>query len=187
MRDELAFSLRNFGVSESKIDEKILKTAERFQLESLLDRCPQELSGSEKKKVTVASVLIYDPSIVIFDEPTANLDQTQARSIIEIIEHYFDETKMVLCISHDIRLWVESRSLNRAVIMKDGNVFNQGDPEQIFCHPDTMGYLYGSLLPITQIAQSLSDKGVDPGQYRTRTLAEEVKELGKRLSHAARE
>ena len=182
--DELAFSLRNFGVSESEITEKILITAERFQLKPLLDRCPQELSGSEKKKVTVASVLIYDPSIVIFDEPTANLDQKQAKNIIELIERYFDETKIVLCISHDIRLWVESRSLNRAVIMKDGTVFHQGDPEQIFCNPEIMGYLYGSLLPMTQIAQSLSEKGVHRSQYKTSTLAEEIRKLRKRTSHA---
>jgi len=175
VRDELAFSLRNFGVNDSTITEKISICAESFQLKSLLDRCPQELSGSEKKKVTVASVLIYDPSIVIFDEPTANLDQTQAKNIIDIIERYFDETKVILCISHDIRLWVESRRLNRAVIMKDGKVFKQGNPEHIFCDPKIMEFLYGSLLPITQIAQSLSEKGVQPNHYKASTLAEELK------------
>jgi energy-coupling factor transport system ATP-binding protein len=175
VRDELAFSLKNFGVNDTTITEKILVCAESFQLKPLLDRCPQELSGSEKKKVTVASVLIYDPGIVIFDEPTANLDQTQARNIMDLIERYFDETKVILCISHDIRLWVESRRLNRAVIMKDGKVFKQGDPEHIFCDPDIMEFLYGSLLPITQIAQSLSEKGVQPNHYKVSTLAEELK------------
>jgi energy-coupling factor transport system ATP-binding protein len=185
VRDELAFSLMNFGVNDSKITELILACAESFQLKPLLDRCPQELSGSEKKKVTVASVLIYEPTIVIFDEPTANLDQTQAKNIIDIIERYFDESKVVLCISHDIRLWVESKRLNRAVVMKDGRVFKQGDPEEIFCDPKIMEFLYGSLLPITQIAQSLSEKGVRTSHYKASTLAEEITKLRKRFNHAA--
>jgi ABC-type enterochelin transport system ATPase subunit len=98
-----------------------------------------------------------------------------AKNIIDPIERYFDDTKVVLCISHDIRLWVESRRLNRVVIMKDGRVFKQGDPENIFCDPTIMEFLYGSVLPITQIAQSLSGKGVRPCHYRASTLAEELK------------
>ncbi len=94
---------------------------------------------------------------------------------MDLIERYFDETKVILCISHDIRLWVESRRLNRAVVMKDGKVFKQGNPEQIFCDPDIMEFLYGSLLPITQIAQSLSEKGVHTNHYKASTLAEELK------------
>jgi len=185
VRDELAFSLINFGVDTRTVTEKISTCAESFQLKHLLDRSPQELSGSEKKRVTVASVLIYDPAIVIFDEPTANLDQIQAKNIIDIIERYFDDTKVVLCISHDIRLWVESRRLNRVVIMKDGRVFKQGDPENIFCDPTIMEFLYGSVLPITQIAQSLSGKGVRPRHYRASTLAEEITRPRKRSHHAA--
>lgn len=178
VREELAFSLRNFGVPEDQIAKKILLSAEKFQLVPLLDRSPQELSGSEKKKVTVASVLIYDPSVVIFDEPTANLDRQQASTIIETIESYFDESKVIMCISHDIRLWVESRNLNRVVILKEGRVFKEGNPEQIFCDRTVMEFLYGSLLPITQIAQSLSEKGVSMNHYRTSTLVEDIKRLG---------
>lgn len=179
VREELAFSLKNFGVPDEKVKERISETSEEFGLEAVLDRSPQELSGSEKKKVTVASVLIYDPQIVVLDEATANLDRDQARNIIQTIEDYSDENRIVISISHDVRMWADSDRLNRIIIMKDGQIADQGTPERVLCNPEIMGYLYGGLLPVTQIACSLSDKGVSPTHYRTQSLTEELKRLAK--------
>jgi energy-coupling factor transport system ATP-binding protein len=177
VRDELAFSLKNFSVPEEGIRQKVSKVSEEFGLESLLDRSPQELSGSEKKKVTVASVLIYDPKIVVLDEATANLDRSEARKIIETIENYFDEDKIILSISHDIRMWADSDRLNRVLIMKDGTIVDDGTPEKVLSNSEIMEYLYGALLPVTQIAHSLSDNGVSPTHYKARTLTEELVRL----------
>ena len=177
VREELVFSLKNFGVPEEKIREKVSEISEKFNLASLLDRAPQSLSGSEKKRVTVASVLIYDPRVVVFDEATASLDRNQTRSIIEIIEDYFDETRIIISISHDIRMWAESDRLNRVVIMRDGAILGDGIPEKALCNPDIMRYLYGNLLPVTLIARSLSDKGVDPTHYKTSTLVQQIDRL----------
>ncbi|NIQ37214.1 MAG: ATP-binding cassette domain-containing protein [Proteobacteria bacterium] len=179
VREELAFSLKNFGVPDERVTERILETSEEFGLESVLDRSPQELSGSEKKKVTVASVLIYDPRIVVLDEATANLDREQARNIIEKIEGYADENRIVISISHDVRMWAESDRLNRVIIMKDGQITDQGTPEKVLSNTEIMGHLYGGLLPVTQIACSLSDKGVSPTHYRTKSLTAELKRLAK--------
>ncbi|MBW2058036.1 MAG: ABC transporter ATP-binding protein [Deltaproteobacteria bacterium] len=187
VREELLFSLKNFDVSEQEMGEKLSEVSERFGLGPLLDRAPQELSGSEKKRVTVASVLIYEPRVVVFDEATANLDRNQTRSIIEIIEKYFDETRIIISISHDIRMWADSDKLNRVVIMRDGAVVDDGAPEDILCSPETMDYLYGNLLPVTRIARSLGDRGVAPTHYRTDTLVQEISRLARSASSAAAE
>ena len=187
VRDELGFSLKNFGFTEARIREKVLEVSEKFGLGALLDRSPQELSGSEKKKVTVASVVAYEPRIVILDEATANLDREQARSIIEIIEDYFDENKIIISISHSIRLWADSDRLNRMIIMKDGRIADDGRPEAILCDPDIMGYLYGALLPVSRIASSLADKGIEAEHYKTSTLVRDVAEIWRRSSDARTE
>jgi energy-coupling factor transport system ATP-binding protein len=184
VRQELAFSLENFGIPEHGIRERILKISEEFDLASLLDRSPQELSGSEKKKVTVASVLIYNPKVVVFDEATANLDRNQTKTIIDIIERYLDENRIVISISHDIRIWADSDRLNRVIIMRDGSVLENGPPETLLCDPDIMGYLCGALLPVTRIARSLSNEGVSPTHYKTRTLVQEIERLWRGSSSA---
>jgi len=187
VRDELGFSLKNFGFTEARIREKVLEVSERFDLGALLDRSPQELSGSEKKKVTVASVVAYDPRIVVLDEATANLDREQAQSIIEIIEDYFDENKIIISISHSIRLWADSDRLNRVIIMKDGRIADDGRPEAILCDPEIMGYLYGGLLPVSRIASSLADKGIGVEHYKTSTLVRDIAEIWRRSSDARTE
>ncbi len=179
VRDELAFALRNFGVSDRQIRERLSEISEQFDLRHLLDRSPQDLSGSEKKKVTLASVLIYDPKIVVLDEPTANLDRDQSQSIIEAIESYFDEDKILISISHDVRMWASSDFLNRIIIMRDGAIVSEGTPEEVLCDAEIMGYLYGDLLPVTRIAQSLADKGVRPTHYKTHTLVQELEKVTK--------
>jgi len=187
VRDELGFSLKNFGFTEARIREKVLEVSEKFGLGALLDRSPQELSGSEKKKVTVASVVAYDPRIVVLDEATANLDRDQSRSIIEIIEDYFDENKIIISISHSIRMWADSDRLNRVIVMRDGRIADDGRPETILCDPDIMGYLYGTMLPVSQIASSLADKGVGAEHYKTSTLVRDIAEIWRRLSNVPAE
>jgi energy-coupling factor transport system ATP-binding protein len=174
VRDELMFSLKNFGVSDREIRERVSEVSERFGLGPLLDRSPQELSGSEKKKVTVASVVTYHPRILILDEATANLDRREARSLIQIIEGYFDEDRIIISISHNIRTWADSSLLNRVIVMKDGTIVEDGKPEEIFCDRDIMGYLYGSLLPVTEIAIALTGRGIEPTHYRTRALVAQM-------------
>jgi len=187
VRDELGFSLKNFGFTETRIREKVLEVSEKFGLAPLLDRSPQELSGSEKKKVTVASVVAYDPRIVILDEATANLDRDQSRSIIEIIEDYFDENKIIISISHSIRLWADSDRLNRVIVMRDGRIADDGGPDTILCDPDIMGYLYGTLLPVSRIASSLADKGIRAEHYKTSSLVRDIAEIWRRSSNAPAE
>jgi energy-coupling factor transport system ATP-binding protein len=177
VREELTFSLNNFGATDQEIRRKVSEVSEGFGLGLFLDRSPQELSGSEKKKTTVASILTYDPRIVILDEATANLDRDQARNIIEIIEHYFDQDKIIISVSHNIRMWADSDLLNRIIVMKDGMIIDDGRPEEILCSPEIMGYLYGSLLPVTEIAFSLSDRGIESTHYRTRTLVAQIEKI----------
>lgn len=174
VREEMAFSLVNFGYDERKIEKRVEEFSHKLNLEPLLDRPPQELSGSEKKKVTVASILIYDPKILILDEPTANLDRAQTQNMIETLESFHNKERVTIVVSHDIKQWCECGSINRVVVLKDGTVFRDGTPEQILTDEMVMNYLNLDLFPVTKIARRLSDFGVETDIYNVKGLQKQL-------------
>ncbi len=88
VRDELAYVPRQLEWSEKKIEETVRKYASVFGLEGILNKPPFRLSGGEKKKVEIASVLVFEPDILMLDEPTANVDGRTRRFIVEMLKDY---------------------------------------------------------------------------------------------------
>ena len=72
--DDIAFGPRNYKLTEEKVKEKVEKVMKELNIEKLKDRSPNNLSGGEKRKVAIATVLSMEPSIILFDEPTSFLD-----------------------------------------------------------------------------------------------------------------
>ena len=110
--DELRYVPSQLEWSEEKIKEEISKIAEEFKISGILKKPPFRLSGGEKKRVALASVLIYSPKILFLDEPFANVDAKTKRKILEILETY-DGT--VVFTSHELEL-VESLA-DRIIVM----------------------------------------------------------------------
>ncbi len=110
--DELRYVPSQLGWSEEKIKEEVSKIAEEFKISGILKKPPFRLSGGEKKRVALASILIYSPKILFLDEPFANVDAKTKRKIFEILETY-DGT--VVFTSHELEL-VESLA-DRIIVM----------------------------------------------------------------------
>ncbi len=110
--DELRYVPSQLGWSEEKIREEVSKIAEEFKISGILKKPPFRLSGGEKKRVALASILIYSPKILFLDEPFANVDAKTKRKIFEILETY-DGT--VVFTSHELEL-VESLA-DRIIVM----------------------------------------------------------------------
>ncbi len=88
VRDELLYVPRQLELGEDELEEKLSRMAGMFGIEDLLDKPPFRLSGGEKKKVEIASVLIYEPEVLLLDEPTANVDGRTRRFLLKILEEY---------------------------------------------------------------------------------------------------
>ncbi len=127
VEDELRYSLNQLDMSAEKMDDLITHFSEIFELKSILDKPPFRLSGGEKKRVEIASVLIYDPDILFLDEPTANVDGKTRRKILEILDSY--RGTLVLS-THEID--IAEKVSDRVVIMnQEKRIIYSGDKEII--------------------------------------------------------
>ncbi len=88
VEDELIYSLNQLDMDEKRISELLTQYSKMFELEEVLNKPPFRLSGGEKKRVELASVLIYSPEILFLDEPTTNVDGKTRRKIIDILKSY---------------------------------------------------------------------------------------------------
>ncbi len=116
VRDELLYVPRQLGLSEKEMEEIIRRFSELFGLKDVLEKPPFRLSGGEKKKVAIASVLVYTPEIVFLDEPTANVDAKTRRLVGEIITSY---KGTIVVATHDLEI---AEKCERAIVMKKGKV-----------------------------------------------------------------
>jgi energy-coupling factor transport system ATP-binding protein len=118
--EEISFALINFGFNKEEIVKRVKEMLKYFNLEKYEESSPLLLSGGEKKRVALASVLCYDPKVIVLDEPTVGLDYFQRKALINIINKLRKEGKTVITITHDIDFALEVAE--RGIILKDGKI-----------------------------------------------------------------
>ena len=113
---ELPLKLDKRKVSESDLTDIVKKLG----IESKMDSFPSELSGGQQQRVAIARSLIYNPSIILADEPTGNLDRQNSKEIIDIFR-YFNKTlnQTIILITHDEEIALRA---NRIITVVDGKI-----------------------------------------------------------------
>lgn len=117
VRDELLYVPRQLEISDEEIRRLLSEYSEKFDLKEILHKPPFRLSGGEKKKVEIASVLIYRPEVIFLDEPTANVDGKTRRTVAEMMRKY--EGTIVIT-SHELE--IIKRLCNRVILMSKGRI-----------------------------------------------------------------
>jgi cobalt/nickel transport system ATP-binding protein len=102
VRDEIAFGPLNMGLERDEVERRIDDTLAMLSIEGLADRAPYQLSGGQKKRVAIASVLVMNPEVLIFDEPTAALDPRTQDWLVELIVELNDAGKTIVLATHDL-------------------------------------------------------------------------------------
>lgn len=117
--DEVAFGPLQLGWSKDEVIDKVVSQLKQMDIAHLKDRSPYRLSGGEKKRVALASVLVMDPDVLLVDEPTAALDP---KSQGEVIDYLFGcaGSKTVVTATHDLSI-VEDIA-DRCVVLENGRV-----------------------------------------------------------------
>jgi len=126
VRDDVAFGPRNMGLSEDEIDARVTEALSIVDALELADRPPHHLSEGEKRMVAIAGVLAMRPRLLIYDEPSANLDIRSRRRLIRLLHA---STETILIASHDLELVLEV--CQRVVLIDDGRIIADGNPRDV--------------------------------------------------------
>lgn len=131
--DDIAFGPRNYNFTEEEVKEKVERVMKNLDIEKLSERSPNNLSGGEKRKVAIATVLSMEPSIILFDEPTSFLDAKGKRMLIETLKN-INTTKIIA--THDLEMVKDI--CERVIVLKEGKIMADGNPKEIFSDIDFM-------------------------------------------------
>jgi cobalt transport protein ATP-binding subunit len=148
VEDELAFALKNFGFKPEVIEERVTWALNLLSLSQYRKTSPFLLSGGERKRVALASVLAWDPKMLVLDEPTIGQDHEQKEKLQQFILQMQSQGKTVVTVTHDVEFVAECNP--RVILMKEGKIVADGEGKQILTDP-TMLELSSIVLP--QIAQ----------------------------------
>lgn len=118
--DEIAFALNQLYSSPKEVEERVKEVAKKFNIENLLNKPPYNLSMGEKRIVTLASIIAYDPDLLLLDEPTANLSPRTVEEIRQVIKDAKEKCKAVVIASHDVEFIAEIS--DRVYIINDGSI-----------------------------------------------------------------
>jgi cobalt/nickel transport system ATP-binding protein len=102
VRDEIAFGPLNMGLAVDEVQARVDDTLTMLDLNHLADRAPYQLSGGQKKRVAIASVLVMNPEVLLFDEPTAALDPRTQQWLMELIVELNSVGKTIVLATHDL-------------------------------------------------------------------------------------
>lgn len=161
--EEVLFALRNFGWNSNEALTRARKVLENFGLWQLHDRSPFTLSGGEKKRLTIASVLVYDPDIIILDEPTIGQDYRQKKMLADIIKKLNSRGKTVIVVSHDIEFVVDN--FDNVLIMAQGRILARGAPEKVLTDKKIIGKARLLLPQLAKVSDYLKGMVKFEGNY----------------------
>ena len=155
--DEVALGLRLRGISEEDIKERVYQALKTCGLYEFRKWPISALSYGQKKRVTIASILILGPEILVLDEPTAGQDQRNYTDIMEFLDSLQEKGHTIVMITHDMQLMLDYS--DRALVVSDGQILADLSPAELFTHPDI---LQEANLKETSIFALANRLGMDP-------------------------
>lgn len=126
VREEVAFGCLQMGLSVAETEARVADVLGMLELTALADRAPFQLSGGQKKKVAIASVLVMNPDVLLFDEPTAALDPRTQSWLADLIIELNEAGKTIVYATHDLD--VLDRIATRCVVFSETHQLLQSGP-----------------------------------------------------------
>jgi energy-coupling factor transport system ATP-binding protein len=158
VEEEIAFALKNFGFEEEAIQKRVTWALNLLGLTQYRKTSPFMLSGGERKRVALASVLAWDPQILILDEPTIGQDYQQKEKLRQFIVQMQTQRKTVVIVTHDVEFVAECNP--RVVLMKEGKIVADGEGKEILTNLEALAQSSIVLPQIAQIFKELTPLGL---------------------------
>jgi cobalt/nickel transport system ATP-binding protein len=134
--DDVAFSARQYGLSQREVDERVEAALALLDIEHLAERVPHNLSGGEKRKAAMAGALVMEPDLLVLDEPFEGLDPASRQQMIDLLGVLAQGGTTIVLTTHDIDAVPEFADY-AYVLRAGGQIALHGTPEELFVHaPD---------------------------------------------------
>ena len=179
--DEVAFALKNFGFEENEIERRVSYVLKLFGLERFSSASPLALSGGEKKRLTIASVLAWEPKYLVLDEPTLGQDYSYKVKLKEIFRQLLAKGKTVVLVTHDVEFVAECGC--SIVLMADGKIIASGSAKETLTDPELVRKASLLLPQLAEVFLKFKDVGFPVAldlDEAERVILERVRGAGKR-------
>ena len=153
--EEIAYGLENLGVPREEIRQRVTEVIKLLKIEDLQDKNPNELSGGQSQRVAIASIIVMNPKVLIFDEPTSQLDPLGTEEIFDILKLLKAQNKTIILVEHKIDLIAEYA--DRVVVMDDGEIIFNGETHEVLSN-DKIEQHNVSMPIVSKLAYKLNEE-----------------------------
>lgn len=158
VEEDIAFGPENQGVEPSEIRRRVDEALNTVGMYEYRKRPPHLLSGGQKQRIAIAGVLALNSDCIILDEPTAMLDPSGRKEVMETLKKLHGQGKTILLITHYMD---EAVQTDRVIVMDNGNIKLDGTPKEVFRNIDEIKK-YGLDVPqVTELTQELIKEGLN--------------------------
>ena len=157
VEDELLYGLENFGVPREEIPERIDEALRKTGIPELRERSIASLSGGQRQKVAIASIIALHPRVLVLDEPTGELDPRSSRQVFTFLKELNEEQGVtVVLIEQKIMLLCEfARQL---AVLSEGRIVHQGETREVLARAEDLQALGVNCPRVTTLSRILSEK-----------------------------
>ena len=172
VEDEVLYGLENFGVPKDEIESRVAEALEAMGIAELRHRAIAGLSGGQKQKVAVASVIALKPRVLVLDEPTAELDPASSLAVFDLLKRYSQENgTTVIVVEQKIALL--SEYADELIIVDEGAIRFAGAPAEVLKHADELLEIGVNCPRSTTLVNRLRSRGL-AGDVSARDVGEAV-------------
>ncbi len=157
--DEIAYSLRAMNIPDEEVERRVTQMLGIFSLEGVRDASPLQLSKGQKRRLSVATMLVTKPEVLILDEPMTGQDRKNIENLLSVLNELREQGTTIIDITHDMEH--VATYADRVVGMSEGKVVFDGSPEDLFVNAEVLSQL--SLEPpiIIPIIKQMRLSGID--------------------------
>ncbi len=158
VEEDIAFGPENQGVESSEIRKRVDDALNAVGMYEYRTRPPHMLSGGQKQRIAIAGILALNSDCIILDEPTAMLDPSGRKEVMDTLKNLNKQGKTILLITHYMDEAVEA---DRVVVMDKGNIKLDGIPKEVFKNLEEIKKFGLDVPQVTELAQELKKEGLD--------------------------
>jgi len=154
---EVSFGAMNLKLKDDEVRSRVDESLKNVEMLDYKDKAVHFLSYGQKKRVAIADILVMNPEIIVFDEPTSSLDPQHSKQIVKIFDQLNEKGITVILSTHDVELaysWSDY-----IIVMKDGEIFREGTPYEVFSDDKLIKACYLEKPLILEVFENLRKNG----------------------------